>query len=212
MVEEQVHQTSSAAQSSLWYRRPEFDGVLDACRELGVTPVGFMPLAMGLLSGKYRPGDVPRDWVRRRLTGVFRPTEIAAAGASTARLEAIGAKYGKTPARVALRWVIEQGVIPIPGAKDAKQARQDAGALTFSLTRDEVLELSESASAWVQRPNWKFGPALGARYSRHPSIRTPISPPTAMQGARGRPPPRFTPWCRASPPCSVRSIAAPAPR
>ncbi|MEE9285392.1 MAG: aldo/keto reductase, partial [Dehalococcoidia bacterium] len=45
---------------SLLDRRPETNGVLDACRQLNVTLIAHTPLAQGLLTGKYRPGSLPR--------------------------------------------------------------------------------------------------------------------------------------------------------
>ena len=155
---------SNQVQYSLLYRRPEFDGVLKACRELGVTLLAYMPLAMGALSGKYRLGSIPSDWMRRRMTETFRPAEIASATAITERLARIGQNHGKTAAQVALRWVIEQGAVPIPGAKNGTQARENAGALSFSLSPAELSELSASAAAWIQRPRWKRSPALSATH------------------------------------------------
>jgi len=53
----------------------------------------------------------------------------------------------KTPAQVALNWLIMQGsVIPIPGAKNAAQAQQNAGALGWELTPDERDRLSQTAA------------------------------------------------------------------
>jgi diketogulonate reductase-like aldo/keto reductase len=49
---------------------------------------------------------------------------------------------------VALRWLIQQGVVPIPGAKNAEQALQNAGALTFSLTSPEVEALEQITRDW----------------------------------------------------------------
>jgi aryl-alcohol dehydrogenase-like predicted oxidoreductase len=44
---------------SLLYRQPEVNGVLDACRELGVTLIAYQPLASGALTGKYAAGARP---------------------------------------------------------------------------------------------------------------------------------------------------------
>jgi diketogulonate reductase-like aldo/keto reductase len=50
---------------------------------------------------------------------------------------------------VALRWLIENPIVlPIPGAKNGKQAMDNAGALTFSLTPEEVESLSQATMAW----------------------------------------------------------------
>ena len=44
--------------------------------------------------------------------------------------------------QVALNWLVAQGTVPIPGAKTAEQARHNAGGVGWSLTPDQVAELS----------------------------------------------------------------------
>ena len=51
---------SNQVQYSLLHRQPETNGVLDACRDLGVTLIAYQPLAGGALTGKYLHGDRPR--------------------------------------------------------------------------------------------------------------------------------------------------------
>ena len=58
-------------------------------------------------------------------------------------LRRIGKSRERTPSQVALNWVICKGAIPIPGAKNALQAEENAGALGWRLTADEVAELDE---------------------------------------------------------------------
>ena len=54
-------------------------------------------------------------------------------------INSLSEKYDKTPAQISLNWLISQGnIIPIPGAKNANQAKQNAGALGWSLTPEEV--------------------------------------------------------------------------
>ena len=149
---------SNQVQYSLLYRRPEVNGVFDACRELGITLIAYMPLAMGALTGKYKPGSIPSDWMRRRMGNTFRDTEISAAAEITEKLLEIGNRYKKTPAQVALRWVIERGALPIVGAKDGAQARENAGALSFSLTKSDTDYLEESTLGWFQGTKWKYTP------------------------------------------------------
>jgi diketogulonate reductase-like aldo/keto reductase len=50
---------------------------------------------------------------------------------------------------VALRLLIENEIVlPIPGAKNSRQAAENAGALSFSLTHDEIEALSQATLAW----------------------------------------------------------------
>ncbi len=66
-----------------------------------------------------------------------------------ALLGEIGERHAKSPAQVALRWLIEQdGVLPIPGAKNGRQAAGNAEALSFSLDAAEIQVLDRATTAW----------------------------------------------------------------
>jgi aryl-alcohol dehydrogenase-like predicted oxidoreductase len=57
--------TALQTEYSLWTRDPE-EGLLDACRELGIGFVAYSPLGRGFLSGRFqRPEDIPEDDFRR---------------------------------------------------------------------------------------------------------------------------------------------------
>ena len=122
---------------SLLDRHIEHEGLLDACRELGVTVIAYSPIAEGLLTGKYTPDDKPagyRGWRLRKKVVQVQPIVAA--------LRDIGERReGKTPSQVALRWLIQKGSLPIPGAKTAQQASDNAGALGWSLTDEEMAAL-----------------------------------------------------------------------
>ena len=60
LAERGIPLASNQVEYSLLHRAPEMNGVLDACRELGIALIAYQPLAMGVLTGKYRPGDRPR--------------------------------------------------------------------------------------------------------------------------------------------------------
>ena len=66
-----------------------------------------------------------------------------------ALLGEIGERYSKTPAQVALRWLIEQeDILPIPGAKNGRQAASNAEALSFTLVAAEIEALDQATTAW----------------------------------------------------------------
>jgi aryl-alcohol dehydrogenase-like predicted oxidoreductase len=139
---------SNQVEYSLLHRQPETNGVLDACRELGVTLIAYTPLAGGLLTGKYSTKNRPAGFFRRVLPR-YRRKGLKAIEPVVALLEEIGQRYSKTPSQVALRWLIANPVVlPIPGAKNGEQAAANAGALTFSLTSEEIDPLNEATSAW----------------------------------------------------------------
>ena len=57
-------------------------------------------------------------------------------------LAAIGAKYGKTPGQVVLRWHIEHGVVAIPRSANPGRIAQNIDIFDFALTPDEVATVS----------------------------------------------------------------------
>jgi aryl-alcohol dehydrogenase-like predicted oxidoreductase len=147
LAERGVPLASNQVEYSLLHRAPEVNGVLDACRELGVTLIAYQPLAQGVLTGKYRPGDRPKGI--RRFGRYFRGDGLKKAQPVVALLGEIGERYSKSPAQVALRWLIEQeGILPIPGAKNGRQAASNAEALSFTLVAAEIEALDQATTAW----------------------------------------------------------------
>lgn len=127
---------------SLLTRQIEGNGILETARQLGVTILAYSPLAQGLLTGKYTPENVSELQGARRIDPRFSSQGLKKLAPLLAEIEKIAEKYEKTPAQVSLNWLISQGnVIPIPGAKNAKQAIQNAGALGWSMSPEEVTNL-----------------------------------------------------------------------
>jgi aryl-alcohol dehydrogenase-like predicted oxidoreductase len=126
---------SNQIEYSLLHRSPERDGTLDACRERGVTVIAYSPIAKGVLSGKYTPDNVPPG-----LRGRWYPRDyLARVGPLIEQMRAIGQAHGaKSPTQVALNWLIAKSALPIPGAKNARQAGDNAGAMGWRLSAEEV--------------------------------------------------------------------------
>ncbi|KAG2639847.1 uncharacterized oxidoreductase At1g06690, chloroplastic-like [Panicum virgatum] len=133
---------SNQVNYSLIYRNPEENGVKAACDELGITLIAYSPIAQGALTGKYTPDNPPKGPRGR----IYTPEFLTKLQPLINRIKEIGGNYGRTPTQVVLNWLVCQGnVVPIPGAKNAEQAREFAGALGWSLTGDEVEELRSMA-------------------------------------------------------------------
>ncbi|MCS6801230.1 MAG: aldo/keto reductase [Chloroflexota bacterium] len=125
---------------SLLARAPERTGLLDLCRELGVTVIAYSPLGQGLLTGKYSRAQRPPGVRSLSLLPRLRRIDPL-----LAELRRMGERYGRSPAQIALRWTIEKGTIPIPGAKTGRQAAENAGALRFRLSPEDVAALDRVA-------------------------------------------------------------------
>ena len=65
-------------------------------------------------------------------------------------LQDIGRGHGgKSQAQVSLNWLICKGVVPIPGAKNARQAQENCGALGWRLSPEEIAALDEASKPFT---------------------------------------------------------------
>jgi aryl-alcohol dehydrogenase-like predicted oxidoreductase len=117
-----VH-TITALQSelSLWTRDPEENGVLDACRKLGIALVAYSPLGRGFLTGAItKLDDFDLQLVKQ--------------------VQLLAQEKGCTPAQLALAWVLAQGsdIVPIPGTKRRSRLDENLDALDVHLSKDEL--------------------------------------------------------------------------
>jgi len=132
---------------SLLNRNIEFDGLLARCKELGVRVIAYSPIEKGLLTGKYSPEKPPPGIRGQRYASL-----LPKIGPLLRLMTEIGQEHGgKSKAQVALNWCICKGALPIPGAKNAKQAEENAGALGWKLTEEEVAKLDEVSGEIVKK-------------------------------------------------------------
>ena len=146
---------SNQVEFSLLRAMPLRVGLIRTCRELGVVPLAYSPIGQGRLTGKYSAAHPPP---RGRS---FSAHPMSRVDAIVAQLRRIGTDHGgRTPSQVALAWLIARGAVPIPGAKNRDQAEQNAGALGWSLT-DEELDLLDSAALYgtrgISQRIWQHG-------------------------------------------------------
>ena len=124
---------------SLLNRSVEKSGLLARCKELGIRLIAYSPLEQGLLTGKYDVNNRPPGTRAGTLSGLLPKIEPL-----VKLMTAIGQDHGgKSNSQVALNWTICKGTLPIPGAKTAKQAQENAGALGWKMTDEEVARLDE---------------------------------------------------------------------
>jgi aryl-alcohol dehydrogenase-like predicted oxidoreductase len=142
LAERGIPLASNQVAFSLLKRDPEANGLIDLCRQLNVTLVAYAPLATGVLTGKYTPEQPPTGFLGLRRGKSY----ISRLQSLIGLMQDIGEAHGnKTPGQVALNWTIAKGAIPIPGAKNARQAKENIGALGWSLTEAEVASLDAAA-------------------------------------------------------------------
>lgn len=139
LARQNIPLASNQVHYSLLNRKVEKDGLLARCKELGIRLIAYSPLEKGLLTGKYNSKNPPPG-IRAELYAHMLPKLEPLLRLMTT----IGQDHGgKSNAQVALNWTIRKGALPIPGAKNLKQAQENAGALGWRLTDDETARLDE---------------------------------------------------------------------
>ena len=119
---------ANQVQFSLLHRKPETDGVLDACRRMDVALVAYRPIGGGAVSSGSPPGPGPSA-----LADTLR--EVAAARRATA-------------AQVALAWLLKRDdhVIPIPGTTRPEHVRENSAALSLELSDEEFTAIDRASA------------------------------------------------------------------
>lgn len=145
-----VKLASNQVRYSLLTRQIETNGIFDTARQLGVTILAYSPLAQGLLTGKYTANGSEKPNGARRLDSRFSKEGLQKIEPVLSLLQQIGEKHGHTPAQVALNWLIAQSnVVAIAGAKTAAQVRQNAGALGWRLSDEEIAQLDQVTRPYI---------------------------------------------------------------
>jgi aryl-alcohol dehydrogenase-like predicted oxidoreductase len=140
LAERGLRLATNQVEYSLLRTMPEANGLLAACRELGVVVLAYSPIGQGRLTGKYSASNPPPK------SRTFSAHPMAIVDPIVAELRRIGEAHGgRTPAQVALAWCIAKGTVPIPGAKNRDQAEQNAGALGWRLADADVAALDAVA-------------------------------------------------------------------
>jgi len=141
---------------SLWSRDPE-DEIFSTCRELGIGFVAYSPLGRGFLTGQIKSFDDLAADDYRRYSPRFQGENFQKNLEVVRRIEEIAAEKGRTPAQLALAWVLAQGehIVPIPGTKRRQYLEDNIAAVEVELTPEDLQRIEEVAPKGV---------AAGLRY------------------------------------------------
>jgi len=141
---------------SLWCREPEHE-LLATLRGLSIGFMAYSPLGRGFLTGRFRSAGALPDGDARREHPRFSDAHFDHNLQLVQLLEQVARKLQRSPAQVALAWVLAQGndVVPLFGTRKAERVQHNAQALELRLT-PEILDRLDRA--------FVLGAALGDRY------------------------------------------------
>ncbi|QXD22715.1 aldo/keto reductase [Opitutia bacterium ISCC 51] len=157
------------------------DELIPLCQHKGVGVVVWAPLAGGFLTGKYRPGAERNLEGTRSADGWCFPDPFYAANSEdilTTLLE-VEEDLGRSPAQVALRWVVEQPAITsaIVGARNCEQLKDNLLAGSWKLDDASRVKLTKVSEPRVRYPKSMETPMLPRRQDAidMPSLADPKS-------------------------------------
>ncbi len=137
-----VHPISALeSEYSLFDRRVEDEGIIEAARALGIGFVAYSPLGRGFLSGDIKTPDDFEASDSRRFFPRYQGENFYKNLVLVEKLQALAAAKGVTAAQLALAWVLAQGVVVIPGTKRRKYLEANVDAASIVLTPGELASL-----------------------------------------------------------------------
>jgi len=124
---------------SMFWREPEKD-ILPLLEELGIGFVPFAPLGKGFLTGKLDAKTVFAQDDFRSKVPRFQAEALAANQKLVDLVSGIAAEKGRTPAQVALAWLLAQKpwIVPIPGTTKLHRLEENLGGADVTLTSDDL--------------------------------------------------------------------------
>jgi len=150
---------SSQSQYSMLWRKPE-TAVFPACALHGIGNLAFSPLAHGVLTGKYRPGQPPPPGSRAASEQINVFMESAGRHyrsdfllEAVEQLKPIAADLGLTMAQMALAWVLRRPEVAsaIIGASRPEQIADNVRAIGVSLPAEALDCIDKAVGAVVVR-------------------------------------------------------------
>jgi len=139
---------SSQPQYSALWRTPEAE-LIPLCERNGISQIVWSPLAQGVLSGKYRPGQTPPNDSRaasRSMNRFIGQWLNRATLDAVDRLRPVAEQFGLTMAQLALAWVLRQDNVAaaIVGASRPEQVDENARAAGVRLSADTLQAIDEA--------------------------------------------------------------------
>jgi aryl-alcohol dehydrogenase-like predicted oxidoreductase len=134
-------------QYNVLFREPE-DGVLDFCERSGTAFLPYFPLAMGLLTGKFKPGQPPPEGTRLAVMGERGAEQLSDERlAKVAALEELAQRHGHSVLDLAFGWLLSRPSVAsvIAGATKREQIAANVAAGQWRPGDDVLAEVDAIA-------------------------------------------------------------------
>ena len=134
---------------NLLNRKIESNGVMEMARKLGISIIAYSPLAQGIITGKFHENpELLNNIGFRKYSSQFKPSGLEKSRPLVMFVKELALKYNVTPSQIALNWLINyhgNTVVAIPGATKDVHVKENAGAMSFTLSDDDMARLDKES-------------------------------------------------------------------
>ena len=145
-----INLISNQVRYNLLDRKIESNGILQTAKELGISIIAYSPLAQGLVTGKFHDNpQLLKNIGMRKYTPQFKSSGLEKSRPVIKCVQELAIKYNVSPSQIALNWLINfhgETVVAIPGATKESHANENTGAMTFTLSDDDLALLDKKSS------------------------------------------------------------------
>lgn len=125
---------------SLWSRDVELE-ILPLCHKMNITFVAYSPLGRGFLTGTINSITELASDDFRRLQPRFSEDNLSRNKIMVDKIKDFAVQKNITPAQLALSWLINQNIVPIPGTKSSARLQENIAAMKISLSETDMIEI-----------------------------------------------------------------------
>lgn len=145
-----IQLVSNQVRYNLLDRKIESNGIMETAKELGISIIAYSPLAQGLVTGKFHDNpELLKNLGMRKFSSSFKPAGMEKSRPLVKTIQELGIKYGVSTSQIALNWLITnhgETVVAIPGATKESHARENTGAMNFSLSAEDLALLDNKSA------------------------------------------------------------------
>jgi aryl-alcohol dehydrogenase-like predicted oxidoreductase len=141
---------SNQVMYNLLHRKIESNGVMEMAKKLGISIIAYSPLAQGLVSGKFHDNpELLKNIGFRKYSAKFKSKGLEKSRPLVMFIKELSLKYSVSPSQIALNWLINfhgNTVVAIPGATKEIHVKENAGAMSFKLSDEDMLRLDQESA------------------------------------------------------------------
>lgn len=151
--------TAVEVEYSMFSREVEFNGLFQACKELGVVVIAYSPLRKGILTNSVKPESLSENDFRRTFDG-FQPEHFDKNQVLVEKVCKIAKRKNATPGQIALSWIRTLSntgsypvIIPIPGSTNPERIKENNTHV--ELSAEDMREIDEALSGF-KRSGYRY--------------------------------------------------------